>query len=63
MPPQGESTGLAIEDAILFSRVLEAWPEKTLIEVFDCYVKTRKPIIDASYKDAVERWGYVNDKS
>lgn len=63
MPPQGESTGLAIEDSVLLARVFEELPEKSIPEVFQAYEKTRRPRIDTAYKEAVARWGNVKDKT
>ncbi|KAH6663022.1 hypothetical protein B0J14DRAFT_662385 [Halenospora varia] len=63
MPPQGESTGLAIEDGILFARVLDSFPEMSISEAFQTYTKTRQLRIDAAYKEAVSRWEHVKDRS
>jgi hypothetical protein len=63
MPPQGESTGLAVEDSVLFARVLEKLANKPISTVFAAYEKIRRPRIDIAYKDAVYRWGQVKDKT
>ena len=63
MPPQGESTGLAIEDAVLFARVLECTPQTSVEANFQLYEKTRRPRIDTAYKEAVARWENVKDRS
>jgi len=63
MPPQGESTGLAIEDSVLFARVLEAFPDSPVSRVFEVYERTRRPRIDVAYKDALARWERVKDKN
>lgn len=63
MPPQGESTGLAIEDSVLFGRVAEKLAEKPIEDVFKAYEKTRKPRINTAYKEAVMRFGRTKDKS
>jgi len=62
MPPQGESTGLAIEDAVLFARILERFPEKSILDAFETYEKTRRPRIVTAYQHATARWR-VYDKS
>jgi 2-polyprenyl-6-methoxyphenol hydroxylase-like FAD-dependent oxidoreductase len=62
MTPQGESTGLAIEDAVLFARVVEKHPTSPIQGIFDKYTKTRKARIHTAYKHATERWR-VYDKS
>lgn len=63
MPPQGESTGLAIEDSVLLARVFEKLSTKSVPEVFKAYEKTRRPRIDIAYAEAVSRWTRVKDKS
>ncbi len=63
MPPQGESTGLAIEDAVLIARVLSRFSGESIQRAFDVYEKTRRPRIDAAYKEAISRWEKVKDKS
>ena len=63
MPPQGESTGLAIEDAVLFARVLECTPQISVEATFQLYEKTRRPRIDTAYKEAVSRWKNAKDRS
>lgn len=63
MPPQGESTGLAIEDGVLLARVLSLSSEKSIHEGFRLYEKTRRQRIDTAYKEAVSRWEIVKDKS
>jgi salicylate hydroxylase len=63
MPPQGESTGLAIEDGVLLARIFSLSSERPIQEAFGVYVKTRRPRIDTAYKEAVMRWENVKDKS
>jgi 2-polyprenyl-6-methoxyphenol hydroxylase-like FAD-dependent oxidoreductase len=55
MPPQGESTGFAIEDAVLVSRVFDRFSQKDLSHIFEVYEKTRRPRINKAYKEAVWR--------
>ena len=62
MPPQGEAAGLALEDAVLLARVLQECPNKTIPEVFTTYERTRRPRINAAYKNANLRWENVKDK-
>lgn len=62
MPPQGESTGLAIEDSVLFARILSASPEIPIKEEFRVYEKTRRPRIDKAYKEAVMKWEGYKDR-
>ena len=63
MPPQGESTGLAIEDSVLLARVLAKLSDKDMPKAFQVYEKTRRPRIDTAYKEAVARWEGVKDKT
>jgi len=63
MPPQGESTGLAIEDGILFARIMEQLSEQPLQEIFDAFEKTRRSRIDDAYKEAISRFSLLKDKS
>jgi len=62
MPPQGESTGLAIEDGVLLARVFSSLPEKSISEIFSVYEETRRPRINTAYKEAAMRWEGVKDR-
>jgi salicylate hydroxylase len=61
MPPQGESTGICIEDAVLFSRAMMKHESGNLMSVLDAFEKFRRPTIDAAYSSAVQRWETVKD--
>ena len=61
MPPQGESTGICIEDAIIFSRALMHHNERDLASIFASYEKVRRKTIDEAYDQAVARWEVVKD--
>jgi len=73
MPPQGESTGFAIEDAILFARIMkdaanrqEEHDQSTpdLIDVkavFAQYERNRRRRIDTAYTEANTRWDSAKD--
>jgi salicylate hydroxylase len=63
MPPQGESTGLAIEDGILLARILSCSSEMSFQEAFQVYDRTRRARIDTAYKEAMFRWEGVKDRS
>jgi 2-polyprenyl-6-methoxyphenol hydroxylase-like FAD-dependent oxidoreductase len=52
MPPQGESVGLALEDVMLLSRVLEHCKGKSVEESFQLYDKLHRPKINAAVKMA-----------
>lgn len=63
MPPQGESTGFAIEDSILFARVAESLQDRPVKEIFLCYEKTRRARITEGWKHANERFENLKDKN
>jgi 2-polyprenyl-6-methoxyphenol hydroxylase-like FAD-dependent oxidoreductase len=56
MPPQGESTGIAIEDGILIARILSQGATRPVEQLFADYESVRRPKIDKHYK-AAEKWG------
>lgn len=65
MPPQGESTGIVFEDAVLFARCICRWqqlgdstPVKT---AFDAYEKLRRGRIEAAFEESKSVVGVVND--
>jgi salicylate hydroxylase len=62
MPPQGESTGLAIEDGVLLARILSS-SELSIQGAFRTYERTRRSRINTAYEEAVMRWENVKDKS
>lgn len=62
MPPQGESTGLALEDVVLFSRILSYHETKSLQDMFEKYEALRRKKIDEAYEEAMFRWETVKDK-
>ena len=73
MPPQGESTGFAIEDAMLFTRIMkeamnsqeepnQSIPDLVNVKaVFARYERNRRARIDAAYAEANTRWESVKD--
>jgi 2-polyprenyl-6-methoxyphenol hydroxylase-like FAD-dependent oxidoreductase len=61
MPPQGESGGMALEDAILFARVLAVNDRKPLHEQFLAYEKLRRPRVDKAYQEATFGWDTQKD--
>ena len=62
MPPQGESVGLALEDVVLFTRILSYHGTKTLEQIFEKYEEVRRKRIDEAYDEATFRWETVKDK-
>ena len=61
MPPQGESAGHALEDAILFARVMQHKMDKGLDEVFSAYERVRRGPIDQAYAEATFGWETQKD--
>ncbi|KAH0845443.1 putative salicylate hydroxylase [Fonsecaea pedrosoi] len=61
MSPQGESTAYALEDAILFARVLGCRSDRGLDEVFRAYQSVRRANIDRAYDEANFGWGTQSD--
>ena len=56
MPPQGESTGFAIEDAVLLTQIMHKRPDFDVSQIISKYETLRKPRIDKAFKDAQFRW-------
>ena len=56
MPPQGESTGYAIEDGVLIAHVLQRHSSRTVPQLFEDYEKLRRPTINKLYKETMARW-------
>jgi 2-polyprenyl-6-methoxyphenol hydroxylase-like FAD-dependent oxidoreductase len=61
MPPQGESTGYALEDAILFARVLAVEFNNGLDDAFATYEKVRRERINKAYDEATFGWETQKD--
>ncbi|KAF3479868.1 salicylate hydroxylase [Arthroderma uncinatum] len=61
MPPQGESIGIAIEDAILFTRTLAKYRSFPLSKAFKVYKELRRDRIHEQYQEASRRWETVRD--
>jgi 2-polyprenyl-6-methoxyphenol hydroxylase-like FAD-dependent oxidoreductase len=72
MPPQGESTGIAIEDGVLIARILSQHTTKTeatrtevtrsIEQLFADYESVRRPEIDKHYKAAEKMSKMVSSK-
>ncbi|PGG98608.1 hypothetical protein AJ79_08812 [Helicocarpus griseus UAMH5409] len=56
MPPKDESAAYALDDAILFARVLSLYIHEPLTEAFRVYESLRRKTIDDAYKAASENW-------
>jgi len=69
MPPQGESTGIVFEDAVLLARCLCRWQElqKTsgaespMKDAFDAYERLRRGRIDAAFEESKSVVSVVKD--
>lgn len=56
MPPQGESTGVAIEDGILFAHVFSRRATRSVSRMIADYEALRRTDIDTLYRETVKRW-------
>ncbi|KAK4120527.1 FAD/NAD(P)-binding domain-containing protein [Parathielavia appendiculata] len=63
MPPQGESTGVAIEDAVLLAHVFSRRDRRSIPQMFADYEVLRRPVIQKTYQETLFRWEKVGDKS
>lgn len=67
MPPQGESTGLAVEDAVLLARILQSHTEAKedqsicIRKTISKYIALRTSRIDAAFEEANMRWENAKD--
>jgi 2-polyprenyl-6-methoxyphenol hydroxylase-like FAD-dependent oxidoreductase len=61
MPPQGESIGLALEDALLFARVLAKFHTQGLEPAFSVYENLRRQKVEDAHREASKRWENVRD--
>lgn len=62
MPPQGESTGICIEDAVALSRAMIQHDTKPVASIFRAYENFRRPHTDRVVKEAIWRFETVKDK-
>jgi 2-polyprenyl-6-methoxyphenol hydroxylase-like FAD-dependent oxidoreductase len=63
MPPQGESSGYCIEDAVLLAHVFSRRDCRDVETLFSDYESLRRAAIDRYYKEAAFRWGSGNQDS
>jgi hypothetical protein len=56
MPPQGESTGIAIEDGVLIAQVLSRSASRSVEQLCFDFEAVRRTTIEKHYEDA-EKWG------
>ncbi|KAF2122590.1 hypothetical protein BDV96DRAFT_481499 [Lophiotrema nucula] len=62
MPPQGESVGLALEDVVLLSRILEHHNDKSVTGMFSYYEQLRRSRINAAVKEANFGFETIKDR-
>lgn len=63
MPPKDESAANALDDGIIFARVLTRYLSEPLPQVFAAYEEIRRQPIDEAYKAASANWKSVRDSS
>ncbi|KAK4041405.1 hypothetical protein C8A01DRAFT_45464 [Parachaetomium inaequale] len=63
MPPQGESTGIAIEDGMLLARVFSRRDTRSISQMLADYEALRRPVIKKAYDEATFRWEKVGERS
>ena len=61
MPPQGESTGICIEDAVILSRGLMQHQSQSLKSIFASYESFRRQSVEVAYQQAAQRWETIKD--
>lgn len=52
MSPQGESTGIAIEDSILLAHVLNRRATRSVDQLFSDFESMRRTVVDNHYQEA-----------
>lgn len=62
MPPQGESTGIAIEDGILIARILSRSASRSVEQLFSDFETVRRADIEKHYKGAEKMSKMVTSK-
>ncbi|KAK3323001.1 hypothetical protein B0H66DRAFT_602413 [Apodospora peruviana] len=62
MPPQGESTGVAIEDGVLLAHVFSRRGNRSVAAMFADYEKLRRDVIKKLYDQTMFRWADAGDK-
>ncbi|KAH8680692.1 hypothetical protein BX600DRAFT_444920 [Xylariales sp. PMI_506] len=59
MLPQGQSTGVAIEDGAELAKVFEKRASKTIVQLFEEYEKRRRSPVNEDYESTVRWWDTV----
>ncbi|KLO87845.1 salicylate hydroxylase [Fusarium fujikuroi] len=63
MPPQGESTGIAIEDSVLFAHVLSEGISRGIPYVMEAYETLRRDDITKLHSETMFRWNTGSSSS
>lgn len=61
MPPRDESASYALDDALLFARVLAVYVDQPLSDAFATYEGIRRKPIEEAYKESVAGWVHNKD--
>ena len=61
MPPQGESAGIALEDAIVLGRAMSNIDVNGLTGCLTAYERIRRPRADEAYRQAAFGWNTLKD--
>lgn len=56
MPPRDESAAYALDDTILFARILALHRSEPLPEVFETYERLRRDTINYAFKESLRMW-------
>lgn len=61
MPPRDESAAYALDDAILFARLLARYRSEPLSEVFEAYERLRRDTVNHAFKESRRMWDRNRD--
>ncbi|KAJ5483844.1 hypothetical protein N7539_006044 [Penicillium diatomitis] len=61
MPPRDESAAYALDDAILFARILSRYYQEPLTEVFEAYERLRRETVESAFKESRRMWDRNRD--
>jgi 2-polyprenyl-6-methoxyphenol hydroxylase-like FAD-dependent oxidoreductase len=62
MPPIYSSASYALDDAILFARVLARYRSEPLSTVFDTYESLRRDAVDSAFEESNKIWNRMKDR-
>ncbi|KAJ5601217.1 hypothetical protein N7510_010751 [Penicillium lagena] len=61
MPPRDESAAYALDDAILFARILSRYRTEPLARTFNAYERLRRSTINYAFKESLRMWDRNRD--